>query len=155
MENVVFREKSLFLKNRVPRAVLDPTWANLGAQELQNGAQKAPKTGPKIDQKNDQKNDAIFDRFWSQNGAQGTLKPEQLRNGKRRNKLFKFDKASPRMTAATMVLQNATSILLLYHYYTTTILLLTTTTMLLLYYYYTTLLLLYYCQNTAILLLYS
>ena len=33
--------------------------ANLGPQELQNGAQEAPKTGPKIDQKNGR----FLDRF--------------------------------------------------------------------------------------------
>ena len=33
--------------------------ANLGPQELQNGAQEAPKTGPKIDEKNDR----FLDRF--------------------------------------------------------------------------------------------
>ena len=41
-----------------------------------------------------------------------TLKPEQQANGKRRKKPFKFDKASPQTTAATMVLQKATSVFL-------------------------------------------
>ena len=35
-------------------AFRDRFWDNLGAQELQNGAQEAPKMGPKMDQKNDQ-----------------------------------------------------------------------------------------------------
>ena len=76
LENVVFREKSLFLKNRVPRAVLDPTWANLGAQEGPNGTPKGAQNGTKNRSKKWSKFDAIFDRFWSQNGAQGTLKSE-------------------------------------------------------------------------------
>ena len=49
--------------------------ANLASQELQNGAQEAPKTGPKIDQKNDQKLMRILLHF----GAPWALKPEQLK----------------------------------------------------------------------------
>ena len=42
-----FREKSLFDKKRVPRAVLDRSWANLGPQKGQNGTQNGTQNGPK------------------------------------------------------------------------------------------------------------